>query len=290
MVSLRVRRVKSFGSRRVLKGGSRTVQGVVDLVHNVWGTDSAEVEVAAVETLKGLLATADWVELDEDLSIGVGIDSNVNDLAVLLVALHLDFVLKILRPVGTIFFEFPVQMLAPYVDDSWWDHLLVGIESVLDLDALGRRNLVLDGDTSFGHRAVVLLGRNINLVASKVHHKLVAVNLLEVDTRHISIIKRRGTADATVISTMSSVEDPAGATGLSAATTSTTECGALVARRLLREVAEEMGGRLGCELVISKTNADLAAGKLEAVHLGERLLGVIRINESKGMLAITLRA
>jgi hypothetical protein len=48
------------------------------------------VEVAAVQSLKSFLATGDGLELDEDIALAVGVDSDVDNLAILLVALSLD--------------------------------------------------------------------------------------------------------------------------------------------------------------------------------------------------------
>jgi hypothetical protein len=56
------------------------------------------VEVATVETLKSLLTAGDRVELDEDLALTVGIDGDMNNFAVLLVALSPDLSLQVLDP------------------------------------------------------------------------------------------------------------------------------------------------------------------------------------------------
>ena len=84
---------------------------VVDFVNNVRGADGTVVEVATVETLESLLATGDRVELNEDVALAVGVDSNVDDLAVLLVTLGLDLNLEILDPVVAPVALFPVVML-----------------------------------------------------------------------------------------------------------------------------------------------------------------------------------
>jgi len=62
--------------------------------------------------LESLLTAGDGVELDEDVALAVGIDSNVNDLAVLLVTLGLDLVLELLVPVVTIVALLPGNVLA----------------------------------------------------------------------------------------------------------------------------------------------------------------------------------
>ena len=83
---------------RFLECGSRLELCVVDRVDNVGGMDFALVEVATVETLEGLLATGNRVELDEDVAVRVDVDGDMNNLAVLSVALSLDISLHILRP------------------------------------------------------------------------------------------------------------------------------------------------------------------------------------------------
>ena len=116
--------------------GSRAVQRVVDLVHNIGSTDNTEVECPAVESLQGLLATADGVELDKDLAVGIGVDGDVNDFAVLLIALDFDLDLKLLGPVGAVLGQLPAQVLAQLFKKSGRSHLLISLEDVLDLDAL----------------------------------------------------------------------------------------------------------------------------------------------------------
>lgn len=70
------------------------------------------VESTTVETLESLLTAGDGVELDEDVALAVGVDSNVNDLAVLLVTLGLDLVLELLVPVVTVVALLPGNVLA----------------------------------------------------------------------------------------------------------------------------------------------------------------------------------
>jgi hypothetical protein len=62
--------------------------------------------------LESLLTTGDRVELDEDIALAVGVDRNVNDLAVLLVALGPDLTLKLLDPVVTNVALFPSNVSA----------------------------------------------------------------------------------------------------------------------------------------------------------------------------------
>jgi hypothetical protein len=66
------------------------------------------VETASVKTLEGFLTSRNRVELDVDIALCVGVNSNVHDFAILLVALDLDFGLEVLYPVvapGLLFSE-----------------------------------------------------------------------------------------------------------------------------------------------------------------------------------------
>ena len=62
--------------------------------------------------MESLLTAGDGVEFDEDVTLAVGVDSNVNDLAVLLVTLGLDLVLELFVPVVTVVALFPGNVLA----------------------------------------------------------------------------------------------------------------------------------------------------------------------------------
>jgi hypothetical protein len=66
------------------------------------------VEAATVESLQSLLSARDRVELDVDVTLGVGVNGDVNDLAVLLVALNSDFALEVLDPAVAVSLLFPV--------------------------------------------------------------------------------------------------------------------------------------------------------------------------------------
>jgi hypothetical protein len=88
--------------------GCSTPERVVDFVDNVRCTDRSVVETASVKTLEGFLTSRNRVELDVDIALCVGVNSNVHNFAVLLVALDLDFGLEVLYPVvapGLLFSE-----------------------------------------------------------------------------------------------------------------------------------------------------------------------------------------
>lgn len=110
------------------------------------------VEVATVQALESLLTAGYRVELDEDVTLAVGVDSNVNDLAVLLVTLGLDLNLEILDPVIAPVALFPVTMLAmshrkrkeTYSSASKAFSILMHLEA-MGLSTTGARGLLMTG-------------------------------------------------------------------------------------------------------------------------------------------------
>ena len=217
--------LKSLVSK--LAGGSAP-ERVVDLVHDIGGADHAVVEVAAVETLESLLTARDRVELDVDVALGVGIDSNVYDLSVLLVALALDFCLEVFDPVAAEVLLFPVDMLAV---TSTWNvvSILVGVKGVLDLDTLRRHDLVDNRNTGLGDDGLSALGRLLGWVATgQSVHQLAPIVSLEVDAGNVGVVQGRCAADATVVLAVGAVEDTTCASSVCATSTSTAESRALV--------------------------------------------------------------
>jgi hypothetical protein len=67
------------------------------------------VEVTTVETLEGFLSARYRIELDIDVAFRVGIDGDVDNLAIFLVALDLNFALKVLDPAVSEGFLFPAH-------------------------------------------------------------------------------------------------------------------------------------------------------------------------------------
>lgn len=61
--------------------------------------------------MKSLLATGDRVELDKDVAFAVGVNSNVDDFAILLVTFGLDFDLKVFDPAVAIVALLPIALL-----------------------------------------------------------------------------------------------------------------------------------------------------------------------------------
>ena len=97
------------GSALELCDSSYTKERVVDLVDHVGSSNSAAVEAASIETLISRLATCNFGELQVDVAIGVGIDRDMNDLAVACLALIVDFFFEVFDPVGTVLLEFSAR-------------------------------------------------------------------------------------------------------------------------------------------------------------------------------------
>ena len=74
-------------------------QTAVDSVHNRGGIDHPATKVSAVETFDGILTALDFVKLEVDIASGVGVYCNVNNLAILLLALVANVVLELSGPV-----------------------------------------------------------------------------------------------------------------------------------------------------------------------------------------------
>jgi hypothetical protein len=67
-------------------------------VHNRRRRYPSATKESAVESLNGLLAAADFVELDIYFALAVGVKGNVNDMAILLLTFCLDIILELLDP------------------------------------------------------------------------------------------------------------------------------------------------------------------------------------------------
>ena len=83
------------------------VQRLIDFIDDIGCSDGAIVEGAAVETLDGLFTSGDILEFHVDVAVGIGVHSNVNNLAVLGVALIFDLILKNFDPVCALRFQLP---------------------------------------------------------------------------------------------------------------------------------------------------------------------------------------
>ena len=83
----------------VLDGLGAREQTAVDRVHNRSSSDHPSVKVAAVESLDGVLSARHLVELEVNVALGVGVEGDVHDVAVLLGSFLPDFILELLGPV-----------------------------------------------------------------------------------------------------------------------------------------------------------------------------------------------
>lgn len=81
----------------------------VDSVNHRGGSNHSAAKIPAVQTLDGILTARDLVELEVDISLGVGIDGDVDDVTVLGLSLSTHVVFELLDPVVTFF---PIESLA----------------------------------------------------------------------------------------------------------------------------------------------------------------------------------
>lgn len=93
MKSVRGKRKELVASHGL--GEETAIDGLDDRL----SSDGATAEESAVETLDGILAARDRFELDVDVALGVGVYCNVNNLAILLLALVANVVLELSGPV-----------------------------------------------------------------------------------------------------------------------------------------------------------------------------------------------
>lgn len=83
----------------LLDGLGAREQTAVDRIHNWSRRDHASVKVAAVEALNGVLAARHLIELEVDVTLRVGIQSDVHHMPILLLSLLANLLLKFLDPI-----------------------------------------------------------------------------------------------------------------------------------------------------------------------------------------------
>lgn len=83
----------------ILDGPGAREQTAVDRIHHWRGVDHASAKVSAVKSLDRVLAALDFVELEIDVTLGVGVDRDVHNVAVLLLGFPSDVVFEFLDPV-----------------------------------------------------------------------------------------------------------------------------------------------------------------------------------------------
>jgi hypothetical protein len=81
----------------------------VDSVNNRLGTDLTSTKESSIQALDGVLASLYTIKLKVDVTLGVGVKSNVDDVTIFLLTLGFDIVFELLYPSVSFF---PVFLLA----------------------------------------------------------------------------------------------------------------------------------------------------------------------------------
>lgn len=101
----------------------------VDSVNHRGGSNHSAAKIPAVQTLDGILTARDLVEFEVDISLGVGIDGDVDDVTVFGLGLSTHVVFKLLDPVVALF---PFEIVSQYVLKLFCTiHLLVWVKHVV---------------------------------------------------------------------------------------------------------------------------------------------------------------
>jgi hypothetical protein len=83
----------------VSDGPGAREQTAVDGVHNRSSCDHPSIKITAVQALDGVLSALDLVELEVDVARRIGVKSDVDDVAVLLLGLLSNLFFELLGPV-----------------------------------------------------------------------------------------------------------------------------------------------------------------------------------------------
>lgn len=86
----------------------------VDCVNHRCGSNHPAAKVPAVETLDCILTTRDLVEFEVDITLRIGIDRDVDNVAILGFGLPTHVVFELLDPIVSLF---PVTLLAIYASE-----------------------------------------------------------------------------------------------------------------------------------------------------------------------------
>lgn len=192
----------------VLDGLGAREQTAVDRVHNRSSSDHPSVKVAAVESLDGVLSARNLVELEVDVALGVGVEGDVHDAAVLLRSFLPDFVLELLGPVLA---HLPVAGLAslPGSKPNERRYVLGGIKHVVKHHT-ATSHADVDGEwlrLSLGLENLSLRLAVAWLVSScQLPHEGVSAVVVKVDTSDVGIVQRTGTSALLVVSAAGAVE------------------------------------------------------------------------------------
>jgi hypothetical protein len=91
-------------ARPIISVSERPLAGentAVDCVHNRCSADHASAKVPSIQALDGILSALNLVELEVDVALRVGIQSNVYDVAVLLFGFLSNVIFEFLDPLFT---------------------------------------------------------------------------------------------------------------------------------------------------------------------------------------------
>ena len=78
-------------------------QTAVDCVHNRRGADHASAEVAAVQTLDGILASLHLVEFQINIPLGIRVERNMDNMTIFVFGFLSNVILQFLYPALTLF-------------------------------------------------------------------------------------------------------------------------------------------------------------------------------------------
>lgn len=216
--------VSSIGSRVTGKSeclGPRE-QAAVHGVNDWLCANLPTAKVSSIQSFDGIFASADTLELEVNIALGVGIERDVDDMAILLFAFSSDIVLEFFDPRFTFF---PVGPLAIVVRDRNSIYLLGRIEHVSEQDASTRladinrkRFRFFLGGNSNTFR--VCLSRGF-VGPGKFAHQCISTVIVEVHTRDVCIIQGTCTTGALVVVTATcTVECASRSAGMRATTAS----------------------------------------------------------------------
>lgn len=183
-------------------------QTAVDRVHNRSSSNHPAVKVAAVQTLDGVLSTLHLVELEVDVAGRVGVERDVDHVAVLLFGLLANLLFELLGPILTLLPTRRSVTMQPKTGRGRV-HILGRVKHVaenhtatrhVDIDrqwlclSLGLENL------SLGRAAAWLVS------SSELPHEGVSAVIVKVDAGNVSVIQRTGTGALVVISAAGAIK------------------------------------------------------------------------------------
>lgn len=245
---------------RALDGASAGEETAVDCIDNGSCCNHPAAKVSAVETQDGILASLNLVELQVDITLGVGVERDVDDVSILLFSFLTDVIFQFFSPVLAFF---PVTVLAGERRPRQWGNVLIRIEHVLENNAatgsvhVDRQRLGL----SLGfHDLALVLGSGGVVGSSKLSHECIATVVVEIHTTNVCVIESAGAASLFAVAPSGSIKR-----GRLAATAAGSGEGrslkvALVALVLAGKSLQQVGSALRGKLIVAQSDADRAAG------------------------------